>query len=510
MDYHQKIKTADEAMAAVGDLPRARKVILAAGTFDLVHVGHIRHLLYAKSKADILIVNLTCDAHITKGNTRPYVPQDLRAMNLAVLGMVDYVVIDDEAIPVKNIGLIKPDFFCKGQEYGSLSQKNTLEEKELVESYGGQMLFTPGDIVYSSSHILNSAPPRLGLEKLLTVMQGEGLSFSNLREALQNLKGIKAHVVGDTIVDSYTHTTMIGGMSKTPTISVRFDRKEDFIGGAAIVAKHLKAAGADVAFSTILGNDLLAATVIGDLEKSGIAIKAHTDGRCTTNKNVIVANDYRLLKVDKVENRTVSEDALMRLYKRVSQLETDVVIFSDFRHGIFNNQTIPGFLKAIPGNVFRAADSQVASRWGNILEFEGFDLITPNEKEARFSLGDQDSVIRPLAAKLYSKANCKTMILKCGEAGTLTVRSNDVTDFRGTFALDSFCEGPAIDAVGAGDALLAYASLTLKSGAGAVAASILGGIAAGIECEMDGNIPVTTEKVLERINLLEKQANYEN
>lgn len=510
MDYHQKIKTAHEVVAAVGGLPRDRKVILASGTFDLVHVGHVRHLLYAKSKADVLVVNLTCDAHITKGNTRPYVPQDLRAMNLAVLGMVDYVIIDDEATPLKNIGLIKPDFFCKGQDYSSLSQKNTLDEVQLVESYGGQMMFTPGDVVYSSSHILNTSPPRLGIEKLLTVMQGEGLSFANLREILQSLQGIKAHVVGDTIVDSYTHTTMIGGMSKTPTISVRFDRREDFIGGAAIVAKHLRAAGAKVAFSTILGNDALAATVIGDLEKYGVAIKAHTDGRCTTNKNVIVANDYRLLKIDKVENRTVSEDALMRLYKRVAQLETDMVIFSDFRHGIFNASTIPGFIDKLPEGIFCAADSQVASRWGNITDFEGFDLITPNEKEARFSLGDQDSTLRPLASRLYQKAKCETLILKCGEAGTLTVRSEDPADFRGTFALDSFCHGPAVDAVGAGDALLAYASLTLKSGAGAVAASILGGIAAGIECELDGNIPVTTEKVLERIDGLEKQANYEN
>ena len=47
--------------------------------------------------------------------------------------------------------------------------------------------------------------------------------------------------------------------------------------------------------------------------------------------------------------------------------------------------------------MIKVADSQVASRWGNILDFQNFDIITPNEREARFSLGDQDSVIRPLA-----------------------------------------------------------------------------------------------------------------
>ena len=73
--------------------------------------------------------------------------------------------------------------------------------------------------------------------------------------------------------------------------------------------------------------------------------------------------------------------------------------------------------------VFRVADSQVASRWGNILEFKGFDLITPNEREARFALADQDTGVRPLAAKLHEDAECKTVILKLGDRGVLTCRA---------------------------------------------------------------------------------------
>ena len=63
------------------------------GTFDLVHPGHIRHLIYAKSKADILVTSLTTDQHIGKANFRPFVPETLRAMNLAALEIVDYVAI---------------------------------------------------------------------------------------------------------------------------------------------------------------------------------------------------------------------------------------------------------------------------------------------------------------------------------------------------------------------------------------------------------------------------------
>ena len=74
------------------------------------------------------------------------------------------------------------------------------------------------------------------------------------------------------------------------------------------------------------------------------------------------------------------------------------------------------------GSVFRVADSQVASRWGNILEFQGFDLITPNEREARFALGDQDTC--PAAgAEALRAGNCRDLILKLGERGLITYRS---------------------------------------------------------------------------------------
>jgi len=100
--FNRKIKTREELRAILGSFPRAQRVIMCHGTFDLVHPGHIRHLIYAKSKADILVTSLTSDQHIAKANFRPFVPQMLRAMNLAALEVVDYVIIDenDDGSPV--------------------------------------------------------------------------------------------------------------------------------------------------------------------------------------------------------------------------------------------------------------------------------------------------------------------------------------------------------------------------------------------------------------------------
>ena len=507
--FSHKIKTPDQVREAIGPRPRKKKAIMCHGTFDVVHPGHVRHLLYAKTKADILIASLTADEHIMKGNLRPYVPEDLRAVNLAALEMVDYVVIDRDPTPIRNLALIQPDYFAKGYEYtaGAIHPK-TQEEIKVLESYGGEIIFTPGDIVYSSSALIELAPPNIATEKLMVLMDAEGVSFKDLRDTLGKLSGVRVHVVGDTIVDSYTYTSMIGGMTKTPTISVRFEKKTDYVGGAGIVAKHLRAAGADVTFSTVLGDDAYKTFVLDDLNAHGVrCVPIIDETRPTTNKNAIVAEGYRLLKVDTLDNRSISDRIVDRLRRQIADTKADAVVFSDFRHGIFNRGTIPALTNTIPAGAFKVADSQVASRWGNILEFQEFHLITPNEREARFALGDQDSVVRPLAMELHKRAKCKTLILKLGDRGIITYRA-DSPEVRAFFAIESFADR-VTDAVGAGDALLAYATLALVATKNDVIASILGNMAAWIECEHDGNVPVNPDQVIRKIDAVEKHSRYE-
>jgi len=508
--YRHKIKSAEELKKILGLRPRKKKVIMCHGVFDVVHPGHLRHLIYAKSKAPILVTSLTADVHIAKGQYRPYVPQDLRALNLAAFEIVDYVVVDAEPTPLSNLLLIQPDFFAKGYEYNAHGiPLKTEEELDALRSYGGKMIFTPGDIVYSSTKLIDLAPPSIKVEKLLTLMESEGITFQSLRETLMNLKDRTVHVVGDTIVDSYTQTTMIGGQTKTPTMSVLFEGKTDYIGGAGVVAKHLRAAGAHVIFSTVLGDDPLKDFVLEGLKESDVDCRPIIDPtRPTTNKNAIIAEGYRLIKIDTVDNRTISDEIVSELSESISRTSCDAVVFSDFRHGIFNRRTIPRLIETIPPGTYKVADSQVASRWGNIIEFQGFDLITPNEREARFALADQDMGIRPLSSRLYDEARCKTLILKLGDRGVLTCRSSDHVALDSFLVVDSFV-GKLADAVGAGDALLAYATLSMVATRSEVIATILGSMAAACECEQDGNIPVSPEDVKTKIDAAERLATYQ-
>jgi sugar/nucleoside kinase (ribokinase family) len=132
-------------------------------------------------------------------------------------------------------------------------------------------------------------------------------------------------------------------------------------------------------------------------------------------------------------------------------------------------------------------------------------LVTPNEREARFSLGDQDSTIHRLAINLRKESGAKNVIIKLGERGILACSNNlETPDFIGLNAL----QNEVIDAVGAGDALLAYSSLSLASGTNLSVSSLLGSIAASISCAHNGNVPISYEDLGKEIKRIEKYLQY--
>jgi rfaE bifunctional protein kinase chain/domain len=367
------------------------------------------------------------------------------------------------------------------------------------------MVFTPGDVVYSSTALLDVHRPRLAVDKLVALLQSEEIAFDRLRDVLGRLGRLRVHVIGDTIVDRYSYCSLLGQSPKSPSFSVRQEHSETFVGGAAIVAKHLRSFGAEVALTTVLGDDELGQFVQDDLAAAKIAVRSIVEpSRPTTMKERFLADGHKMLQVDRLDNRIISDRHRHEIARSIAGDRADIVIFSDFRHGIFHPSTIEEFATAIPAGALRAADSQVSNRWGNILDFQGFDLITPNEREARFSLADQDSGVRPLAQKLFQRAACRYLILKLGERGILTYRSPGRLP-REFFVVETFVEN-LVDPIGAGDALLALATLTLRASGSIVLASVLGNIAAAIACERAGNVPVVVAELEDKLAHLERAA----
>ena len=155
----------------------AKKIVLAHGTFDLLHIGHIKHLDFAKKFGQILIVTITADKFVKKGIGRPFFKENFRSEMLKSLKIVDDVFIINHASALPAIKAIKPDFYLKGEEYKDnskdITKKINLEKKEVKKS-GGKIIYS-GAITFSSSNLLNNYFSDLPIElkKKITYFQKE-------------------------------------------------------------------------------------------------------------------------------------------------------------------------------------------------------------------------------------------------------------------------------------------------------------------------------------------------
>ena len=138
----EKIKTREELSKLAESFKKQKKKIgFTSGVFDIMHAGHVDFLQKAKSKCDILIVAINSDESVKryKGENRPIISQKERAYVLAGLESVDYVFIFEERRNKENIEMLKPDFYFKAGDYS----QEQLTSKEIVESYGGQVILIP-------------------------------------------------------------------------------------------------------------------------------------------------------------------------------------------------------------------------------------------------------------------------------------------------------------------------------------------------------------------------------
>ena len=129
-----------------------QKIVFTNGCFDLLHVGHVTYLAQAKALGDVLVIGLNTDASVRrlKGPNRPVNAQDARALVLAALESVDFVVFFDEDTPYNIITQVKPDILVKGGDY----EIDNIVGGDFVRARGGQVLTIPFVDGFSTSNIL--------------------------------------------------------------------------------------------------------------------------------------------------------------------------------------------------------------------------------------------------------------------------------------------------------------------------------------------------------------------
>jgi rfaE bifunctional protein nucleotidyltransferase chain/domain len=133
-----KVGSLAEVQARIADARRAgQTVALANGCFDVLHVGHVRYLAGARAEAHVLVVAVNDDASVRrlKGEGRPVMAEDDRALLIAGLRSVDHVVVFHEDDVGAVLLALRPDVHCKGTDYTA----DTVPERDVVRSYGGRV-----------------------------------------------------------------------------------------------------------------------------------------------------------------------------------------------------------------------------------------------------------------------------------------------------------------------------------------------------------------------------------
>jgi rfaE bifunctional protein kinase chain/domain len=475
------------------------KTVLVSGNFNVVHPGHLRLFRFAKEYGEKLIVAVNSDLN---SNGASMVIQDLRLDGVKSIGMVDDAFILNGCI-AKLIDKLKPDVVVKGKEYEGIFNI----EAQALNQYGGKLIFTSGDSIFSSIDFLRSEM----LDNILSfdkypkdyLIRHNLEDRSEILQVIEKFASIKVCVVGDLIIDEYVTCNPLGMSQEDPTIVVTPICSSKFLGGAAIVAAHAAQLGADVSCITVAGGDGGHVFAEDKLSEYGVQSQIIIDDtRPTTLKQRYRSKGKTLLRVSHLHQSSISSDLQARFYREVErQLEhCDLLIFSDFNYGCLPQELVQKIIDhAKTLKIMMAADSQSSSQIGDISRFYGMDLITPTEREARLSTMDHSSGLAVLAEKIRELSSAKNVILKMGEDGALihTHTKYKETTWQ-TDQIEALNRSPK-DVAGAGDSMLITASLSLASGASIWLATYLASIAAAIQIGRVGNLPISAKELISKV-----------
>ena len=299
-----------------------KSIAFVSGNFNVVHPGHLRLLKFAAEQADALVVGVNSDK--ASGVT---LPQDMRLENVRSIGMVEYAV--GLEVPADTfISELKPDVVVKGKEF----ETRLDPEQAAVDSYGGRLVFSSGELRFASLSLLEreySGADLTAVRKPEDFPERHGFDISGLKSTLAKMSGMRVLVIGDLILDDYVTCDAIGMSQEDPTIVVTPIISKTFVGGAGGVAAHARGMGADVRFCTISGEDEFAKFALDSLEEQGVHCDFFADGtRPTTRKQRYRALNKTLLRINHLRHHAASTDIQRKMLAAVEAALADCEIFN--------------------------------------------------------------------------------------------------------------------------------------------------------------------------------------
>lgn len=469
-----------------------QKVVFVSGNFNLLHPGHLRLLRFAKELGGKLVVGVNNNRI---GGKSVHISEEHRLEGVEANNWVDEAVLLDE--PVEQfIARLKPDIVVKGKEFESTYNP----EAKVLAEYGGQLVFSSGEVVFSSLDLIKrdlSDANNIELSYAEQFSTRHGFELSDLSQVVERFSTLNVCVIGDLIVDEYITCDPLGMSQEDPSIVVTPVDSQKYVGGAGIVAAHASGLGANVTFYSVIGDDDASRYAHTALSEYGVKAHLLTDSnRHTTLKQRYRAQNKTMLRVSHLTQTSISQNLQEQILKSFSAevASYDLVVFSDFNYGVLPQRLVDEIVAMCKkNNVVMVADSQCSSQVGDVGRFKGMDLLTPTEHEARLSLRNQEDGLAVIAEQLRKDSSAKNIMLKLGAEGVLLIMGD--TSPIGVDRLPALNNAP-IDVAGAGDSMLISTGLSLACNASDWQAAVIGSLAASIQVGRLGNRPLQTSELL--------------
>jgi len=305
------------------------------------------------------------------------------------------------------------------------------------------------------------------------------------------------------MLDTYWwgHTERISPEAPVPVVAL--DKKEQRVGGAANVALNTASLGAQTTIITVIGDDEDGNTLTTLLNSQHINTSyfVRTNNRITTNKTRIMSRNQQMMRLDSENTHDLSEDLENSIFDSIKLFfdtdKPDILIFEDYNKGVLTETLISKLILLCKQyNVVTTVDPKRK----NFLSFKGVDIFKPNLKEVKEGLNlliDQINLttLDTMHRALQNALNHKISLITLSEKGVFYQMENEAR------IIPTHVRNIA-DVSGAGDTVIAVASLVYAATKNMHLAADMANIAGGLVCEEVGTAAINKSLFLEECELL--------
>lgn len=320
----------------------------------------------------------------------------------------------------------------------------------------------------------------------------------NFDELFQQFTLLKAGVIGDVMLDTYMwgHVDRISPEAPVPVVSL--DKKEYRIGGAANVALNLASLGATVSMLSVIGTDDDGKQLQQLLQQQNIRTDflLASAKRITTSKTRIISRNQQMMRLDnEITNDLGYEDEqrmILAIQMFIAQEKPDVIIFEDYNKGVLTETVIQ---KAIDLCRHNGIITTVDPKRKNFFAYKAVDVFKPNLKEVKDGLNlllenVNEESLRSIHTQLQEKLKHAISFITLSEKGVFYQKENDAA------VIPSHLRYIA-DVSGAGDTVIAVASLVYAATNNVQLMAEMANIAGGLVCEEVGTAAIKKDRLLQ-------------